>query len=88
MINEEMGEEALRIARRVDQIDEVIGRSTVGASRHNAAVRGLAKGRRLGMSASPELIADVQAWIRGELTTEQVTQRVLERAREKGEMAE
>lgn len=88
MINEEMGEEALRIARRVDQIDEVIGESTVGAARHNAAVRGLAKGQRAGMSASPELIADVQAWIRGELTTEQVTQRVLERAREKGEMAE
>lgn len=85
MINEEMVEVAINLAREVD-IFQGGHEGDLSTQRRNAAIRGLADSQMAGMDASPELLADVQAWIRGELTTEEVTRRVIERGRAAGEV--
>lgn len=85
MLSKEEVNQAMARAREVDSFQSAYG-GDLSTQRRNAAVRGLAASLLEGKHASPELIADVQAWIRGELTTEEVTRRVIERGRAAGEV--
>lgn len=85
MIDKGMVERITNLAQEVDAFQEAY-EGDLSTQRRNAVVRGLATARMQGMDASPELIVDIQAWIRGELTTEEVTRRVIERGRAAGEV--
>lgn len=71
---------AIEAAREVDTIDADMPEEEKRRRRHNAAVRGLSGGALLGYHASPALVADVQAWTRGEINTEEMATRLITRA--------
>jgi hypothetical protein len=88
-LTKELAEATLKLSRQADARQQLIAEygglseEEMKTHRHNAAVRGLSAGALAGKSASPELVADVQEWVAGRMTTEQITQRLIAREQEK-----
>lgn len=76
----EMAELTMEQSRRADEKMRATGATVqeLEQLRHRAAVHGLARAAEMGMTASPAFMALVQAWVRGELTSEEVARKILE----------